>query len=112
MSPRDRELLLNAFDSNWIAPLGPHVNAFENEFAAKVGTKHAVALSSGTGAIHLGLNILGVQPGDEVFASSFTFAATANAITYVGAKPVFVDCERSTWNMCPQLLADELAIRV
>ena len=100
----ERELLLEAFDSNWIAPLGPHVDAFETEFAARVGRRHAVALSSGTAAIHLALLLSGVGPGDEVLTSSFTFAATANAITYTGATPVFVDSEASSWNMDPELV--------
>lgn len=105
MSPRERELLLEAFDSNWVAPLGPHVDAFEREFAARVGAPHAVALASGTAALHIALRILGVGRGDEVITSSLTFAATANAITYLGAVPVFVDSEPATWNMDPRLLA-------
>jgi pyridoxal phosphate-dependent aminotransferase EpsN len=108
MSPRERELLLDAFDSNWIAPLGPHVDAFEREFAAKVGASHAVALSSGTAALHLALRVAGVKPGDTVLTSTLTFVATANAISYVGAAPVFIDCNSATWNMDPQLLEDEL----
>tara|TARA_R110002049_G_scaffold27321_2_gene94040 strand:- start:125361 stop:126500 length:1140 start_codon:yes stop_codon:yes gene_type:complete len=108
MGERERELLLDAFDSNWIAPLGPHVNAFEQEFAAKVGASHAVALSSGTAALHLSLRLLNIQPGDEVLTSSLTFVATANSICYVGAKPVFIDSDRRTWNMDPNLLAEEL----
>jgi pyridoxal phosphate-dependent aminotransferase EpsN len=108
MGPDERGLLLDAFDSNWIAPLGPHVDAFEREFAELVGSEHAVALSSGTAALHLGLRLLGVQPGDEVLTSTLTFAATANAITYVGARPVFIDSDRRSWNMDPDLLAEEL----
>ncbi|QDS87237.1 Putative pyridoxal phosphate-dependent aminotransferase EpsN [Rosistilla ulvae] len=108
MSTNERNLLLDAFDSNWIAPLGPHVDAFEREFAAKVQVEHAVALSSGTAALHLALRLLDVGAGDRVLASSLTFAATANAITYVGAKPVFIDSERATWNMDPDLLGAEL----
>lgn len=108
MSPRERELLLDAFDSNWIAPLGPHVDAFEEEFAAEVGTKHAVALSSGTAALHLSLILAGVERGDEVFTSSLTFAATTNAITYVGAKPVLIDSDEESWNMNPELLGEAL----
>lgn len=111
MSPRERELLLDAFDSNWVAPLGPHVEAFEREFAEKVEMDHAVALSSGTAAIHLALQLLGVGNGDEVFVSSFTFVATANAITYVGGVPVFIDSDSTTWNMSPELLEGELAKR-
>ena len=108
MGPEERALLLDAFDSNWVAPLGPHVDAFEKELAAKVGASHAVALSSGTGGLHLAMLVLGVGRDDEVITSSFTFAATANAITYLGAKPVFVDSDRATWNMDPVLLAEEL----
>ena len=108
MGPQERALLLDAFDSNWIAPLGPHVDAFEQEFALRVDIGHAAALSSGTAALHLALLVLGVGPGDEVVTSSLTFAATANAITYVGAIPVFIDADRSTWTMDPQLLAEEL----
>lgn len=108
MSPRERELLLDAFDSNWIAPLGPHVDQFEREFAAKVGTNEAVALSSGTAALHLALLLLGVEQGDEVITSTLTFAATANAIAYVGATPVFIDSDAQSWNMDPELLGDEL----
>ena len=108
MGPEERALLLDAFDSNWVAPLGPHVDAFEREFAAKVGIAHAGALSSGTAGLHLALLLLGVKPGDEVLTSSLTFAATANAITYAGARPVFIDCDAATWNMDPALLAEEL----
>ncbi len=109
MSGHERDLLLEAFDSNWIAPLGPQVNAFEKEFAEKIGVANAVALSSGTAALHLSLILLGVQPGDEVITSTLTFSATANAITYLGAKPVFIDSNRETWNMDPDLLAEELS---
>lgn len=108
MLGKERELLLDAFDSNWIAPLGPHVDAFETEFAQRVGMKHAVALSSGTAALHLALLLKGVGDGDTVLTSSFTFAATANAITYVGAKPIFVDSEASSWNLDPDLVAQAL----
>ena len=108
MSPRERELLLNAFDSNWIAPFGLHVDQFEKEFATKAGTAQAVALSSGTAALHLCMLLLGIERGDEVLTSTFTFAATANAITYVGAQPVFIDSDRESWNMDPDLLGEEL----
>ena len=108
MGPIERELLLDAFDSNWVAPLGPHVDAFEREFAEKVGVPHASALSSGTAALHLALLLVGVKPGDEVITSSLTFAATANAVTYAGARPVFIDCSRETWNLDPTLVAEEL----
>ncbi len=105
MIGNEREMLLDAFDSNWIAPLGPHVNAFELEFAQRVGTKHAVALSCGTAAIHLALIIAGVGQGDTVITSSFTFVATANAITYAGATPIFIDSESDSWNLDPDLVA-------
>ena len=108
MTPEARQLLLDAFDSNWIAPLGPHVDALEREFAAMLGVADAAAVSSGTAALHLALMLLGVGPGDEVITSSLTFAATANAIRYVGATPVFIDANRATWNMDPALLAEEL----
>jgi dTDP-4-amino-4,6-dideoxygalactose transaminase len=108
MLGRERQLLLDAFDSNWIAPLGPHVNAFETEFAERVGMRHAAALSSGTAALHLALQLVGVKPGDRVVTSTFTFAATANAIKYVGAEPVFIDSDWQSWNMDPQLLEDYL----
>jgi dTDP-4-amino-4,6-dideoxygalactose transaminase len=108
---RERELLLDAFDSNWIAPLGPHVDAFEREFADYVGVPASAALSSGTAALHLALILLGVRAGDEVLLPSFTFAATANAVTYVGARPVFVDSDWKTWNLDPVLLEEEFAER-
>src|SRR4051794_25627463 len=108
----ERQLLLDAFDSNWIAPLGPHVDAFEKEFAEAVGVPYAVALSSGTAALHLGLHVLGIGRGDDVLTSTMTFAATANAITYVGATPVFLDVARRTWTMDPDLLEEELEQRV
>lgn len=108
MSGDERELLLDAYDSNWIAPLGPHVSAFEAEFAALHGMSAAAALSSGTAALHLSLLLCGVGPGDCVITSSLTFAATANAITYVGAEPVFVDSDERSWNMDPQLLAEAI----
>ena len=108
MSGEERSLLLDAFDSNWIAPLGPHVDAFEREFAEKVKVDHAVALSSGTAALHLALRLLDIGAGDRVIVSSLTFAATANAVTYVDAAPVFVDSNFETWNLDPNLLAEEL----
>jgi dTDP-4-amino-4,6-dideoxygalactose transaminase len=107
----ERELLLDAFDSNWIAPLGPHVDAFEREFAAALGVPYAVALSSGTAALHLSLLGVGVEAGDEVLTSTLTFAATANAITYVGATPAFIDVSPSTWTIDPDLLEEDLAER-
>ena len=93
-----------AFRTNWIAPLGPHVDAFERELAAQVGVGHAAALSSGTAAIHLGLLLLGVQPDDTVFCSSLTFVGSCNPILYCGARPVFIDSEPGSWNMSPVAL--------
>ena len=107
----ERKLLLDAFDSNWVAPLGPHVDAFEAELAARAQVPHAAALSSGTAALHLALLVLGVEQGDEVLVSSFTFAASANAITYVGARPVLIDSEAASWNIDPDLVAEELERR-
>ena len=104
----ERRMLLDAFDSNWIAPLGPDVDAFEVEFARRMEVAHAVALSSGTAALHLALLLVGVAPGDEVLVPSFTFVATANAVVYAGATPVFVDCSADTWTMDPVLVAAEL----
>ena len=104
----ERRLLLEAFDSNWIAPLGPDVDAFESEVALRSGTGHAVALSSGTAALHLALLLVGVGPGDEVLVPSFTFVATANAVTYLGATPVLVDCSSDNWKLDPDLVAEEL----
>ncbi|HSC28710.1 MAG TPA: aminotransferase class I/II-fold pyridoxal phosphate-dependent enzyme [Vicinamibacterales bacterium] len=109
--PLERELLLDAFDSNWIAPLGAHVDAFEREFAEAVGVPHAVALSSGTAALHLSLLALGIGRGDDVVTSTLTFAATANAITYVGARPAFIDVSPQTWTMDADLLDEELTER-
>jgi len=108
MGPDERALLLEAFDSNWVAPLGPHVDAFEREFAEYTQVPNACALSSGTAALHLALLMLGVGRGDTVLTSTLTFAATANAITYVGATPTFIDSERESWNMDPDLLAQEI----
>jgi dTDP-4-amino-4,6-dideoxygalactose transaminase len=107
----ERQLLLDAFDSRWIAPLGSHVDAFEQEFAAVVGVPYAVALSSGTAALHLSLETLGVRRGDEVLTSTLTFAATANAVTYVGARPIFIDASPDTWTIDPDLLEEELTRR-
>ena len=104
----ERRLLLEAFESNWIAPVGPHLDRFEQEFAERLELPGAVALSSGTAALHLALHIVGVTRHDEVITSTLTFAATANAITYLGARPVFVDSTSSTWTMDPALLEEEL----
>lgn len=105
------KFVTEAFENNWIAPAGPNLKAFEEEFAAKVGVKHAVAVASGTAALHLALRAVGVRPGDEVFVSSFTFIATANPIVYEGGRPVFIDSEAESWNMDPALLATALEDR-
>jgi len=102
------EFVKEAFATNWIAPLGPHVDAFEQEFASAVGVPHAAALSSGTAALHLALRLLGLQRGEEVLCPTFTFSASANPIAYEGATPVFIDSEATSWNMDPALLRAEL----
>ncbi len=107
----EQEFVAEAFRTNWIAPIGPHVDAFEKEFATLVGATHAVALSSGTAGIHLALRLLGVGPGDEVFCSSLTFIASASPILYQGATPVFLDSDEATWNLDPNVLADALKER-
>lgn len=101
-------MLRDAITSGWIAPLGPHVDAFEAEMAARIDMPHALALSSGTAALHLALEVVGIGKGDDVWLSTLTFAATANAVTYVDATPVFVDSDLVSWNMDPALLADAL----
>jgi dTDP-4-amino-4,6-dideoxygalactose transaminase len=103
----EREYLLSAFDSGWIAPAGPHLTSFEKDVAELTGWT-TVALSSGTAALHLALLAVGVGPGDAVLTSTLTFAASANAITYCGAEPIFLDSDDASWNMSPQLLSDEL----
>lgn len=109
MSGNEQKYINEAFDTNWIAPLGPNVDAFEKELAAYVGVQDAAALSSGTAAIHLALRLLDVRPGDKVFCSSLTFIASANPISYEGAEPVFIDSEPETWNMSPRALEHALA---
>ncbi|MBI2307915.1 MAG: aminotransferase class I/II-fold pyridoxal phosphate-dependent enzyme [Rhodocyclales bacterium] len=104
MGDTERLYVEEAFRTNWIAPLGPNVDAFERELAQMVGVRHAAALSSGTAALHLGLRLLGVGPGDKVFCSTLTFAASANPIAYQGAEPVFIDSDHESWNMSPQAL--------
>lgn len=111
MSGREAAYFQEAFDSNWIAPLGPQVDAFEAQFAALTGAPHALALASGTAALHLTLLHLGIGPGDEVLVSTLTFAASANPVVYLGARPTFIDSERVSWNMDPALLADVLQQR-
>ena len=108
MGGEELELVKEAFATNWIAPLGPHVDGFEKELAACVGAPHAAALSSGTAALHLALRLLGLQAGDEVLCPTFTFSASANPIAYEGGKPVFIDSESTSWNMDPGVLREEL----
>ncbi|MGR7908339.1 aminotransferase class I/II-fold pyridoxal phosphate-dependent enzyme [Lysinibacillus capsici] len=109
MGGTEQKYIQEAFDTNWIAPLGANVDGFEKELATYVNAKAASATSSGTGAIHLALDILGVQAGDTVFCSTLTFIASANPILYLGATPVFIDSEESTWNMSPQALGRALS---
>jgi pyridoxal phosphate-dependent aminotransferase EpsN len=108
MSGNEQKYIQNAFDTNWVAPLGPNVDGFERELASFVGVRGGTAVSSGTAAIHLALQLLGIQKGDTVFCSSFTFVASANPIVYLGAEPVFIDSEPETWNMSPSALAHAL----
>jgi dTDP-4-amino-4,6-dideoxygalactose transaminase len=107
----ERRLLLDAFDSNWIAPLGPHVDGFERDMAQRIDVPNTLALTSGTAALHLALLLLGVGPGDDVLVPTQTFVATANVVTYVGARPVLVDSDPTTWTIDPILVADELEAR-
>ena len=111
MSGAEERLVAEAFATNWIAPVGPHVDAFEREFAAAVGAPHAAALSSGTAALHVALRLVGVQPGDAVLVSTLTFVASVSPILHLGATPVFLDSERDSWNMDPALLAEALDAR-
>lgn len=112
MGDNELKYVTQAFETNWIAPLGPHVDGFENDLVTYTGSKYAAALSSGTSAIHLALIMLGVKQGDEVICQSMTFSASANPIAYVGATPVFVDSEKETWNMCPDLLREAITDRI
>jgi pyridoxal phosphate-dependent aminotransferase EpsN len=107
----EQRFVQEAFDTNWIAPLGPNVDAFEEEFCAKVGAEHALALSSGTAALHLALIEAGVEAGDEVFVASLTFAASVNAIVYQKAKPVLIDSEHESWNIDAALVREEFEAR-
>lgn len=108
MGELELEFVREAFATNWLAPVGPHVDAFEQEFCQVVGARYAAAVSSGTAALHLALRLVGVEAGDEVFCSTLTFIATASPIAYLGAKPVFIDSDRATWNMNPNLLRETL----
>lgn len=113
MSGKEQEFIADAFKSNWIVPLGPCVDAFEKALKEYLGDgNEVVALSAGTAAIHLGLVQLGVGPGDEVICQDFTFAASANPVVYQGATPVFVDSEKDTWNMSPELLEEAINDRI
>ncbi len=111
MGTAEFEFVREAFATNWVAPVGPHVDAFEREFATLVGSPHAAALASGTAALHLAMRLVGLQAGEEVMVSTLTFSASVNPILYEGGRPVFIDSERVSWNMDPQLLADALAKR-
>jgi len=108
MGGEELQFVEEAFRSNYIAPLGPQVDAFEREFAERAGLRHAVAVASGTAAMHLALRALGVGPGDEVIASTLTFIGSVTPILFLGAVPVFIDSDRTTWNMNPDLLVQEL----
>lgn len=112
MGGNELKYIHEAFDQNWVAPLGPNVDGFEKDLAQFLGENvHVAALSAGTAALHLALIILGVKQDDEVLCQSFTFSASANPITYVGAKPVFIDSEPETWNMCPEALEEAIKDR-
>ncbi len=112
MTGNEQKYVQEAFDTNWVVPLGPNVDAFERELADYMQCEHVVALSAGTAALHLGLVMLGVEPGDEVICQSFTFAASVNPVTYLGATPVLVDSEPESMNMCPQLLEEAIVDRI
>jgi dTDP-4-amino-4,6-dideoxygalactose transaminase len=113
MGGSEQKFVKEAFDANWVAPLGPNVNGFETDLQSYLGGEVYVgALSSGTAALHLGLIILGVKPGDEVICQSMTFSASANPICYLGATPVFVDSEETTWNLCPIALEEAIKDRI
>ncbi|WP_421754390.1 DegT/DnrJ/EryC1/StrS family aminotransferase [Croceimicrobium sp.] len=108
MGGKEQEFVNQAFETNWIAPLGPHVNGFEADLEKYNGVAHAAALSSGTAALHIALDLLKVGPGDLVIVQSFTFCGSANPIKYRGADPIFIDSEEDTWNMCPDSLLTAL----
>ena len=113
MGGNERRFVTEAFDTNWVAPLGPNVNGFESDLVTYLGEDvHVAALSSGTAAIHLGLILFGVQAGDEVICQSMTFSASANPIAYLGAKPIFIDSEKDTWNMSPVFLEEAIVARI
>ncbi|MDM8177228.1 aminotransferase class I/II-fold pyridoxal phosphate-dependent enzyme [Olivibacter sp. LS-1] len=112
MGEMEQQYVKQAFDTNWIAPLGPHVDGFEGDLVAFTKTGHAAALSAGTAALHLALILLNVSAGDEVICQSMTFSASANPIVYQGAVPIFIDSERDTWNMDPELLREAIEDRL
>ena len=112
LSGKEQKYVQEAFDTNWIAPLGPNVNGFESELANYLKAGHVAALSSGTAALHLALIMLNIEVGDEVICQSFTFSASTNPIVYQGATPVFVDSEKDTWNMDPELLETAIKDRI
>lgn len=112
MTGNEQKYVQEAFDTNWVVPLGPNVDAFERELGEFMGAEHVVALSAGTAAIHLGLVMLGVGPSDEVICQSFTFAASVNPVTYLGATPVLVDSSPDCWNMDPELLEEAIVERI
>ncbi|MEI6898366.1 MAG: aminotransferase class I/II-fold pyridoxal phosphate-dependent enzyme [Bacteroidota bacterium] len=112
MSGDEQKYIREAFETNWVAPLGPNVDAFENGLSSFVGIPHVAALSSGTAAIHLALILCNVGPGDEVLVSTFTFSASANPVAYLGATPVFIDSEADSWNMDPVLLEEAIIDRL
>ena len=109
LTGEEQKYVKEAFDTNWVAPLGPNVNGLEQDICDYTGAKSCSALSSGTAAIHLALIMLGVEEGDEVLCSSFTFSATVNPIRYQKAIPILIDSEKDTWNMSPELL--EVAVK-
>ena len=113
MGGNEQKYVKEAFDTNWVAPLGPNVNGLEQDLEQYLGSgSHVGALSSGTAAIHLGLILLGVQAGDEVICQSMTFSASANPILYLGATPIFIDSELETWNICPKALEEAILDRI
>lgn len=112
MGGTEQDFVNEAFDTNWVAPLGPNVNGFEDDLKKYNSINACTALSSGTAALHLALILLGVEQNDEVLCSTFTFSATANAIAYQKATPVFIDSEKDTWNMCPETLEKAIIDRI
>lgn len=112
MGGSELKYIQEAFDSNWVAPIGPNINAFEQDLEDYLGSHHVAALNSGTSAIHLGLVLLGVQPGDTVLCQSMTFSASANPILYQGATPIFIDSETETYNLCPIALEEAIVDKI